>query len=173
MTIGLAFVLAVLVIPFAAGQSPGNLSSDDFKGPDYYVRVAADVALNIQADSLNGFLGVYISPKNWDSASKDSDLSPFMKLKQAGPKAGRSAACLFSSGKDAAVCVYFDGDVAFGVATAKAAPGKPIAPADIDASYKPVTREMLKTSDKKLHFTEGTANTDDGAEIPAFALASQ
>lgn len=162
------FVLALALAGSAVSQDQGGK-----KEPLNFVKNAADVALNVQQDSLNGYLGIYISPADWDGAVRDGDLGPFMKLKEAGPKDGRSAACFFSPNKDAAICVYFDGDAAFGVDAVKAASDGKIKPADVAASYKPIPKDMPKKSSRKLKFTEGGANTDEGYPLPAFAISMQ
>jgi hypothetical protein len=172
MKFALSFIIAAFIVSASAVSQIQN-GIDNTKEPLYFVKIAADITLNLQQNSLNNSLGVYIFPKDWDEAGRDSDLGPFMKLKEAGAKDGRSAACLFSSTKDSAVCVYFDGDFPFGVAAAKAAPGGSITAADVAASYKPVTKEMLKKSDQKLQFTVADVNTDGGVLLPAFAITTQ
>jgi hypothetical protein len=141
------------------------------KDPLVFVRIAADVAANVQHDSLNNFLALYIAPENWDAASKDGDLGPLMKVKES--KAGRSAACLFSPSKDAAVCVFFDGDTPFGMTAVKAGSSGKIEAADAAAAYKSVSKEMLKPGDQKLQFTPGDVATDDGQRLAGFLITTQ
>jgi hypothetical protein len=163
VTIMLAGMLAVLA---GAGTSQNTESKD----PLYLATIAADVAGNVQSKSLNGFLAIYVDPKNWAAGLKDSDLGPFLKVKEA--KAGRSATCLFSDAKDAVICVYFDGDTAFGVAAVTAGASGKIEDKDIAAAYKTVSKEMLKKSDAVLTFTPGDVSTDDGTPLPGFQIAS-
>lgn len=134
----------------------------------FFVKTAADVAGNAQSQSLDGYLGIYIDDQNWAEGSKDSDLGPFLKLKEAKP--GRSATCFFSNAKDAATCVYFDGDAAFGVAAAKAGSSGQIQASDIAAAYKTVSKEMLKKGSAEISFSERDINTDDGVPLPAFGV---
>ena len=68
---------------------------------------------------------------------------------------------IFSQSKDAAVCVYFDGDSAFAVAVL----GDKIEP-------MAVTKEMLKNGDGELKFSESSINTDDGEPLPAFLVTA-
>jgi hypothetical protein len=159
----LAGMLAVL----AAAGTPQNTES---KEPVFFARIAADVAGNVQSKSLNGFAAIYIEPKNWAAALKDSDLGPFMKVKEA--KAGRSAACLFSDSKDTAICVYFDGDSPFGVAAVKVGASGKIEDKDVAAVYKVVTKEMLKKGDTELSFDSSDVSTDDGTPLPGFLITS-
>ncbi len=140
------------------------------KEPLFFVRIAADVAGNVQSQSLNGFIAIYIAQKDWTAGLKDSDLGPFLKVKEA--KAGRSAVCMFSDAKDAAICVYFDGDTPFGVAAVRAGASGKIEDKDVAAAYKAVTKEMLKKGDAELHFDPTDLNTDDGTPLPGFQITS-
>jgi hypothetical protein len=137
--------------------------------PLSFVKIAADVASNVQHDTVNGSLGIYISSQNWDAGLKDGDLGPFLKVKEA--KADRSAVCFFTNQKDAAVCVYFDGNTPFGVTAVKAGSSGKIEAADVAPTYKAVTKEMLKKGTEELSFSEGEISTDDGQSLPAFLVA--
>jgi hypothetical protein len=167
----LVLAVALMTVAASAQNTPSQPSGEkvEKKDPLFFVKIAADVAGNVQTQSLNGFLGIYIDSQTWPSALKDGDLAPFVKLKEG--KAGRSAACLFSGEKDAAVCVFFDGDTPFGVTAAKAAASGKIEANDVAAAYKPITKDMLKKSDKALQFEAGDLNTDDGAPIPGFQIS--
>ena len=159
-------VLAGAFWASASGQSP---TAQEKKDPLSFVRIAAGVAYNVQPETVSGSVGIYIDEQNWASALKDGDLGPFIKIKEA--KAGRSAACFFPEAKDSAVCVYFDGDTPFGVAAAKASGGKIEAEA-IAASYKPVSKDMLKGS-ADLSFTPAEISADDGTALPAFVVIAK
>jgi hypothetical protein len=145
-------------------------STPEKKVPLVFVKIAADVARNVQPQSLIGYLAIYIDSKAWDSGLKDSDLGPFLKVKEAKPD--RSAVCFFSDTKDAATCVYFDGDTAFGVTAVKAGASGKIEAADVANAYKPVSKDMLKKGEQELRFEPGDANTDDGYPLPAFQVAT-
>jgi hypothetical protein len=147
-----------------------NQPAAEKKPPLFFLKIAADVAGNVQSQSLNGLLAIYINDKDWKEALKDSDLGPFVKAQEAKP--GRSAGCLFSSSKDTAICVYFDGDVPFGVAAVRVGPSGKIEASDISAAYKAVSKGMLKKGKEDLSFTEGMVNTDDGSPLPAFQITS-
>lgn len=161
-------MLAAGLMTLAAAAQNKPSQTAEKKDPLYFVKIAADVAGNVQPQSLNGFLAVYIDPPTWASGLKDGDLGKFLKLQEGKP--GRSAACLFSDAKDVGVCVFFDGDTAFGVAAAKAAAGNALQDKDVASAFKTVSKEMLKKGDKELHFEPGEAATDDGAPLPAFAV---
>src|SRR5215467_505577 len=89
----------------AAAQSQPSTQNTEAQNTDplYFVRIAADVTVNVQQLG-EGRLGIYVSDKNWAEGLKDGDLGPFLKIKEAKP--GRSAAFLFNQAKDLAVCVY-------------------------------------------------------------------
>lgn len=157
----------LIVLPV---QSQHKLSPDG-KEAIPYVRMAAEVALNLQQSSLNNYLAVFISYRDWDQAVKDVDLGPFMKLKQAEPMGGRSAVCLFSSKKDAATCVYFDEKHPFGVTAVKAGTDGKLG--DPAAAYQRVTTEMRKRNEQKLNYVESTVTTDYGAGLTGFQITTQ
>lgn len=149
-------------------QPAQNQSAPENNDSLLFVKTAADVARNVQHGDLQGDLAIYVSDKNWAEAAKDSDLGPFIKLKEAKP--GRSAVLFFTGEKDAATCVYFDDKTPFGVVAVKAEPGKGIQPGDISGAYQAVTKDMLKKSDQELRFSSADVNTDDGVSLPAFLV---
>jgi hypothetical protein len=67
--------------------------------------------------------------------------------------------------------LFFDGDSPFGVAAATAGANSGIEANDVAASYKPVSKEMLKASPKELHFEPGDVNADDGTTLPGFQIS--
>ena len=162
------FILVLAGVSIAVAQN--QPAAAEKKEPLFFVKIATDVAGNVQQHSLNGFLGLYVAPENWSSAVNDGDLGPFFKLKEAKP--GRSAACLFSGAKDVAICVYFDGETPFGVAAVKAGASGKIEASDVSASYKNVSKEMLKKGNQEFHFEPGDINTDDGQPIPGFQVTA-
>jgi hypothetical protein len=156
---------------FASAAQGQHKFSPDAKEAIPYVKMATEVALNVQHNSLNNYLAVFVTYRDWDQAVKDGDLGPFMKLKEAEGMGGRSAVCLFSSKKDAAICVYFDDKRPFGLTTVKAgADGKLGDPA---AGYQRVTNEMRKKNDQKLNYVESTVTTDYGAGLTGFQITTQ
>jgi hypothetical protein len=160
--------LSALAIGQNAPASQKNDKTDTAKMDALaFVQIAADVANNLRHESLNDYLGIYIDAKNWAVALKDGDLGPFLKTQQAKPD--RSAACFFSSAKDAAVCVYFDGEKAYGAAAVHATNGK-IEDKAIDAAYKVVTKDLLEKSGARLRFQQSDVATDEGVPLPAFQI---
>lgn len=157
-------ILLVSAVALAQNQ-PATEKAD----PLFFVRIATDVAGNVQQGSLDGYLGIYVSEQNWADGLKDSDLGPFLKLKEVKP--GRSVAFLFSAAKDAAVCVYFDGKSPFGVVAVHAGTSGAIQASDIAAAYKPISKDMLKKGAQEWHFNENGINTDDGVALPAFSIS--
>jgi len=162
-------MLAIVVLT-AAFQAVGAQNQPDQakKEPLFFVKIAANVAGNVQRELVNGSAGIYVNDQNWAAGLKDSDLGPFLRLQEAKP--GRSAACLFTRDKDAAVCVYFDGNSPYGVAAVKAAASGKLEASDIVGAYKPMAKEMLKKYTEELDFTPGDISTDDGQPLPAFLV---
>lgn len=167
MKTALIFLLSVATA--ASAQFPTPSPAGESK-PLGFVRAAAEIALNVQQKSLDNTLGIYISPENWKSAASDGDLGPYMKLKDAAAKPGRSAACLVSMNRDATTCVFFDGNDPFGVVSVAAGSSGKVGDDQIAAAYKPVTKEMRKKNDQKLDFAEGGVNADDGTPLPGFLI---
>lgn len=162
------FALFLTVVCLAALASAQNAPAADKKDPLTFVQTAVDIAYNLHHGSLDNYLGLYVDANNWASGLKDGDLGPFLKGQEAKPT--RSAACLFSSAKDGAVCVYFDGDKAYGAVSVHAVNGK-MEDKDVTAAYKPVTKELLEKNSPKLRFDPAGVNTDDGAALPGFAIS--
>jgi hypothetical protein len=162
------FLMLAMTALLAVAQSQ---PAAETKTPLFFLKIAADVAGNVQSQPLNGFFAIYVDDKNWKAAEKDSDLGPFLKKQEAKPR--RSAGCLFSSKKDTAICVYFDGDVAFGVAAVRVVPGGKIEAKDVSAANKSVSKDMVKKGGEDLTFTDGQVNTDDGTPLPAFQITSK
>ena len=162
---GLAVLAGVMVAAAFAQNQPQPKKEE----PLSFVKIAADVASNVQHDTVNGSLGIYISEKNWAAGLNDGDLGPFLKVKEAKPD--RSAVCFFTSQKDAAVCVYFDGNNPFGVTATKAGSSGKIEAADVASAYKPVSKDMLKKGAEEISFTEGEIATDDGQPLPAYTVS--
>jgi|SRR5215510_13942396 len=166
----LAFVvLAGAVVASASVQNEPNQQKNKEKNdPLSFIKVAADVAGNVQRETVNNALGLYVSEGNWASGLNDNDLRPFLKLKEAKP--GRSAACLFTQAKDSAVCVYFDGQSPFGVVAVRAGANGGMQPEAISDAYKAISKEMLKHTGE-FSFSPTNLATDEGQELPAFVVA--
>lgn len=160
--------LAVLAGVMATAALAQNQPQQKKEDPLAFVKIATDVALNVQHDIVNGSLGIYISDQNWDAGLKDGDLGPFLKVKEA--KADRSAVCFFTNEKNAAVCVYFDSNTPFGVTAVKAGSSGKIEAGDVAPRYKAVTKEMLKKGTEELSFSEGEIATDDGQPLPVYSV---
>ena len=170
MRIAMAFTVSAVLLAASAAQGHPKLSPDG-KEAIPYVKMATDIALNVQQVALNNFLAVYVSYRDSDQAAKDGDLGPFMKIKDAEPHGGWSAVCFFSAKKDAATCVYFDEKKPFGVASVKASSGSKLA--DHSAAYQHVTLQMRKKSDQRLDYAETTVTTDYGAGLTGFQITAQ
>jgi hypothetical protein len=169
----LIFIFAALLLaPRAAPQ----VVSDDIKEPLFFVKTTTAIYGHIRHLSPHDFLAIYIAPENWSAASKDGDLAPFLDVKDARTKKARyarSATCIFSPEKEMGLCVYFDGETPFGVATARVGVNGRIDAERVARSYQGVSKEMLKESRQKLNFTPTEAVTDDGQALPAWVITTQ
>jgi hypothetical protein len=159
------FLAGACLAALATAQNPPAAAKMDALS---FVQTAADVATNLHHGSLDNYLGMYIDANNWASALKDGDLGPFLKSQEAKPN--RSAACLFANAKDGAVCVYFDGENAYGATAVHAGASGKIEAKDIAAAYKIVTKELLEKGGAKLHFEPFDISTDDGVALPGFQI---
>ncbi|HET6842094.1 MAG TPA: hypothetical protein VFK06_10460 [Candidatus Angelobacter sp.] len=159
-------VLAALSLSgLAQAQSQTHPESNS---PLSLVKTAGTVAVNTQHADLEHFLAIYVDPSNWKSGLGDKDLGPFLKLKEGKP--GRSAVLFFTQNMDYAICVYFDGEAAFGVTAAKAGSGGTIEASSISAGYKAVSKEMLQPAGKNYDFSEMEINMDNGDPISAWQI---
>jgi tetratricopeptide (TPR) repeat protein len=167
--------------PSSAQQDPRSESTErtlaqskpdaEKKDARYFVKIAANIASNVQPRDLNGFVAVYVDSQSWASGLKDGELAPFLKLKE--EEAGRRCAVLFfAPAKDAAISVFFDGDSPFGVTAAKAGSSGQFEAGDISAAYKPVSKEMLKETGQEFQFNESQIVTDEGSPVVAFEVST-
>lgn len=138
-----------------------------------FVKTAAVVADHVRHRWLNNYFGLYISPENWALASKDDYVGPFLRVKYAKPKAGRSIACVFSPDKDIALCVYFDGETPFGLATVKVGVSGRVDPYKVASSYEGLATRLLRDPEQKLEFVPADASTDDGQSLPGFMIKAR
>jgi hypothetical protein len=122
----------------------------------------------VQSESIDGYFAIYISPQNWISASADGDLGPFAAAQEASPS--HSMACLFTPIKNNAVCVYFEGERAYGLTALRSDPNHPFTSAAAAASYKPITRELLKKAPGKIAFSPVNIKLDNGQSVDGFLI---
>ena len=163
-------IVAVLISGFAGAQSTNAEKKDnDNKVSLSLINTAANVFANTQQASLNDFFAAFVDSKTWDSALKDSDLGPFLKLKE--KKQARSVVFFIAPKGTLIAAVFFDGNSAFGVTWTNIGDGK-IESNALSAKYQPVSNEMLKDSGQRLQFTQGDISTDDGDSIPAYQITS-
>jgi hypothetical protein len=167
MTFRVAAVLLIATISSMLAVPQNNPQAKRYD-PLFFAGISADVAGNVLNQSLNKYLTTFLDQTTWAAGLKDGDFGPFLRAKEA--KQGRGADFLFSQEKDVAVCVYFDGDVPFGVAVLHLGTGQKIEDKDVLAAYKPVTKEMLKKNSEDLRFTTTDMATDDGVALVAFQI---
>jgi hypothetical protein len=159
------FLAGVFSVLIAAQTKPQPKRYD----PLFFAGISADVAGNVLNQSLNKYLTTFLDQTTWTAGLKDSDFGPFLRAKEAKP--GRGADFLFSETKEIAICVYFDGDIPFGVVVLHLSAGQKIQDSDVLAAYKSVTNEMLKKNSEDLRFTTTDMATDDGVALVAFQIS--
>lgn len=172
-------LLALLMVPAATPQvAVSNDTNDVLERKDalFFVRIAGDVYGHLRHLTPNNFLAFYIDQENWNAAMLDRDLAPFLELKDARRRKtrnGRSAACIFSPDRGMGLCVYFDGESPFGVATARVSVSGRIEPQRVAYSYQGASKDLLKKNRQKLNFLPTGLIMDDGRILPAFLIKAQ
>lgn len=152
--------------------APQLASGSDVKEPLFFVKIAGDVYGHIRHLTPNNFIAVYIPSEAWDEASKDRDLAPFLEIRDARKRKtrnARSAACIFSPDREMGLCVYFDGEVPFGVTTAKVSVSGRIEPERVEHSYQGVSKQMLRKNRQTLHFLS-SGTIDDARMLQAWRI---
>jgi hypothetical protein len=159
-------VVCMATLAAAPKQQPTPVERD----PLFFVHTAADVANNVRHESLDGYFAVFVNARNWAAGLKDGDLGLFLKGQE--PKPDRGAVCFFSGDKNAVVCVYFDGDTAYGAVAVRAGASGKIQADDVSKAYRNLSKDMLKKSDARLRFEKGDVATDDGIMLPAYQVTA-
>ena len=79
-----SLALILLFASFAVAQNPPSKEDQPSKEEPglRYARLAVNAASATQHQSLEGYQAVFIDDKSWTTLSKDSDLGPFLKLKE-------------------------------------------------------------------------------------------
>src|SRR5258708_4688445 len=163
----LLVLIALFVSGFVVAQNQASPAKSD---PLVLVQIAVNVAGNSN-QNVDGYIAIYVEPEKWEAGLKDSDLGPFLKLKEQKP--GRSAVCFFPQSKNAAIVVYFDGGAAFGMTAVKAGASGKIEASDISAGLKAVTKKMLKATGKEFRFDQVEINMDDGTPLTAYVTTKK
>ncbi len=132
-----------------------------------YVRLASDVAYNMQRDSIDYYNGFIIDSSAWHNALSDKLFGAFLGAQD--EKKGQALVCIMSELSNDATCVYFQDHKPFGVAALKVEVGHQYTVDEVKAAYKPITPELLqKHADKdKNKITDGQSVLDNGTLIPA------
>ena len=164
-----SLALILLFASFAVAQNkPSKEDQSSKEEPGLrYARLAVNAASVTQHPSLEGYQAVFIDDKSWTTLSKDSDLGPFLKLKE--QKAERRMVYFLGGSPEAQrFVVYFDGSSATEVAAFT-----PGSDAKITADLlKPVSKEALKANDAAANWTfiREDVSSDDGDPIPAYRI---
>ncbi|MBZ5524429.1 MAG: hypothetical protein LAP21_19500 [Acidobacteriia bacterium] len=157
-----AFLLAV------AALAVGQTSLEDSVSLSL-ARTASNIAANTLHKNMAGYMAVYVPDKDWEKLSRDSDLGPFLKLREM--KTGRSMMLMLSGDNTAVrVAVYFEGMDAMGMVVFT-----PGSNAKLEAlSVKPVPKEALKEVDAEqgLLFSRGEVTSDDGDAVVTYQITS-
>jgi hypothetical protein len=130
----LLFIFPMIVAVFAEGQT-ASPDRNSLEGMAIYI------AANTLHQDISGLTTIMVDEKGWEKLSKDSDLGPFLKLRE--PKPGRSMVLVMPLNKMAErVAVYFEGRVASEMVVFAPRPD-----AVLDASaVKPVPQEAMKAA---------------------------
>jgi hypothetical protein len=133
-----------------------------------YVHVSANVARNMNHESVNTYNAAFFHQENWASGQKDSLFGPFLSLQEA--KMNRAAVCMFNSTETDAVCVFFQDEAPYGALTLETPAGHPFDPKAIATAYKPVTADLGKegTYSYTFKFIKGLVAMDDGTMVKSF-----
>lgn len=131
----------------------------------HLARTSANIAANTQHQKMAGYLAVYVDEKGWEKLTRDSDLGPFLRLKEPRPDLSMVLLLPASEPEAVRVAVYFDGPDPVGMITSH----DRIDP----ASVKPVPKDALKEIDVEqgLMFTRGEVASDDGDPIVAYEIS--
>jgi len=135
-----------------------------------YVHVSANVARNLNHESVNTYNAAFFHQENWASGQKDSLFGSFLSLQEA--KMNRAAVCMFNSMETDAVCTFFQDEEPYGALTLETAAGHPFDPKVISAAYKPVTAELGKegTFSYTFKFLKSMVAMDDGTMVESFFI---
>lgn len=131
-------------------------------------RTAANVATHVQYDSIDGYAAIYVSPQNWQAATADKNLGPFLEAQEASPS--RSAVCLFSKARNTGICVYFDGGTAYGVTALVSDWNHPYTVAGVSDSFQQATPDLLEKASERISLAPTTIKLDSGQTLPAYAI---
>ncbi|HEV2988651.1 MAG TPA: hypothetical protein VG759_09420 [Candidatus Angelobacter sp.] len=156
--------LPFLVLLFASFAVAQNQSAKEDPGLRF-ARMAFNASNAVEHQSLEGYVAVFVDDKNWTALSKDSDLGPFLKLKE--QKAERRLVFFYSGPDGQRVVVYFDGPAATDVAVFTPGPNAKVT-ADL---LKPVPEKLkANAATDGWTFTPESVNSDNGEEVPGYRI---
>jgi hypothetical protein len=155
------------MIGFCSAELHAGQAQDSFP----LVKLATDVVKMHRGETLAGFYAITIDAKRWESLTTDSDLGPFLKLKQSQPDLS-VVLVLRNSKRDPAYCVYFHGQNPSGFAEVSPKPSGKMTDEDVRKSYQDVARQTVKPTGEELYFTDVSLTTDDGSPMPAVKILS-
>jgi hypothetical protein len=137
------------------------------------VRIASDIAYNLQHDSLDYYNAFIITPDDWNNALSDSLFGTFLSAQEQKP--GRAMVCILSELSNDATCVYFDNDKPTNAFALKIDVGGKFTPDAIKAALKPVTPELLnKRADRQNNkILEGHSVLDNKTLIAVDVINEQ
>ena len=166
MTLKFAFS-AIVALTICAQLGPASHAQP--AAPPDFVRIAAEVAQNVQSGPFATSIAIYVDAKSWHATTTDRDIGPFLRAQDEKP--GRSAACLLSMDKKNAFCVYFDDATPYGFVALHGEAGKEFRSEDAAAAFKPVTPDLLKQTGT-YRINPLPVTSDNGAPMTAFLVSA-
>ena len=161
-----ALILSVLCFLDEAGYA--GEPKDSFP----LVKVATDIVQLHRPQTLAGFVAIPIDESNWALLTRDSDLRPFLKLKESRADLSLVMVVPANPKKDSTYCVYFRGQDPLGFVEAKTSETGKITDEDVRNAYKEIAKKIVKTGTEELYFTDVILHTDDGSPLPAIKILS-
>jgi hypothetical protein len=130
-------------------------SSQSFSDLDY-MRIASDVARNLQRPSLVNYYGWTIDAANWHGALDDNLFGPFLAAQEEKP--GRVMGCVIAEmTNNDAICVYFQDDKPYGYVAIKVEVGHHFTNEEVKSAFNPITPDLLDTPGSKAKRSKNAA----------------
>ena len=135
------------------------------------VEASAAVARKLHAQSLVGYVAIYVNESNRAALLTDSDIGPFLKFKE--HETNRAAIILMSGSNGYVFCTYFREDSPVGTVALPPPRKSKITVEQIAKSYHEFAAGMLTGRRPALQLAEGNVTSDDGAAIPSYKIIAE
>ncbi len=126
-----------------------------------YMRIAAQVARNLDRPTLDDYYGWTISAGSWHESLNDALFGPFLAAQEESPTHTMSCIIKQFTNNDV-VCVYFNGQSAYGYAALKGDVGHHFTVEEVKGAYKPMSADLLEKHEGTAA-TGGDKKSGDGA----------